>query len=239
MSGHSKWATTHRQKALVDAKRGAIFTKFANLITIAAKTGGDPASNPSLRAAIDRAREVSMPKDNIERAIKRGTGELAGDQVEELYYEAVIPPNVQVVVKAVTDNKNRSGSNVRHIFTKNGGAFGSVMWNFSQLGVIRLSKEELKDKNIEVDSLELELIDQEISDFVKEEEGISVMTEVKDLQKVKSFLESKSLKVESAEIEYVAKEKVELSAEDNEKVDKVLADLEDNEDVSDYFTNLI
>lgn len=239
MSGHSKWATTHRQKALVDAKRGAIFTKFANLITIAAKAGGDPASNPSLRAAIDRAREVSMPKDNIERAIKRGTGELAGDQVEELYYEAVIPPNVQVVVKAVTDNKNRSGSNVRHIFTKNGGAFGSVMWNFNQLGVIRLSKEELKEKHIEVDSLELELIDQEISDFVKEEEGISVMTEVKDLQKIKSFLETRGLKVESAEIEYVAKEKIELSAEDNEKVDKVLADLEDNEDVSDYFTNLI
>ncbi len=239
MSGHSKWATTHRQKALVDAKRGAIFTKFANLITIAAKTGGDPAANPALRAAIDRAREVSMPKDNIERAIKRGTGELAGDQVEELYYEAVIPPNIQVVVKSVTDNKNRSGSNIRHIFTKNGGAFGSVMWNFSQFGVIRLSFEALKEKRIDVDGLELELIDQEINDFIREDEGLSVITEVKDLQKIKSFLEDKGLKIESAEIEYVAKEKVEVAPEDNEKIDKILAELEDNEDVGDYYTNLI
>lgn len=239
MSGHSKWATTHRQKELVDAKRGAIFTKFANLITIAAKAGGDPNANPSLRAAIDRARDVSMPKDNIERAIKRGTGELAGDQVEELYYEAVIPPNVQIVVKAVTDNKNRSGSNVRHIFTKNGGAFGSVLWNFSQSGVIRLSLEELKEKNIDIENLELELIDQEIKDFVREEEGISVIMEIKDLQKVKSFLDDKGLKSESAEIEYVAKEKVDVAPEDNEKIDRVLAELEDNEDVSDFYTNLL
>lgn len=239
MSGHSKWATTHRQKELVDAKRGAIFTKFANLITIAAKTGGDPNANPALRAAIDRARDASMPKDNIERAIKRGTGELAGAQVEELYYEAVIPPNVQVVVKSVTDNKNRSGSNVRHIFTKNGGAFGSVLWNFSQFGVIRVSLEEMKTKNIDVENLELELIDQEINDFIKEEEGISIIVEVKDLQRIKSFLESKNLKTESAEIEYVAKEKVDVSGEDAEKVERVLAELEDNEDVGDYYTNLL
>jgi len=239
MSGHSKWATTHRQKELVDAKRGAIFTKLANLITIAAKTGGDPNSNPSLRAAIDRARDASMPKDNIERAIKRGTGELAGDQIEELYYEGVIPPSAQIVVKCLTENKNRSGSTVRHSFTKNGGAFGSVLWNFSQFGVIRISGGEMSSKKIDIEALELELIDQEISDFVKEEEGISVYTEVKDLQKVRDFLIAKGIKAESSEIEYVAKEKVDLTPEDSEKVDRVLAELEDNEDVSDYYTNLI
>ncbi len=238
MSGHSKWATTHRQKELVDAKRGAIFTKFANIITIAARKGGDPNANPSLRAAIDRARDVSMPKDNIERAIKKGTGELGGAIVEELFYEGVLPGGVQIVVKCLTDNKNRSGSTVRHSFTKNGGAFGAVLWNFSQLGVIRIPGEQLTDKKISHEDLELELIDQNIVDFQKEEEGITICTEVKDLQSVKDFLESKGLAVESAEIEYVAKEKVSVSDEEREKLDKFMEELEDNEDVNDYYTNL-
>lgn len=239
MSGHSKWATTHRQKELVDAKRGAIFTKLGNIITIAARKGGDPNANPSLRAAIDRARDASMPKDNIERAIKKGTGELAGEAVEELYYEGLIPPGIQVVVKCLTDNKNRSGASVRHLFTKNGGAFGSVLWNFNQLGVIRVSSEELQNKKISLEELELELIDQNIVDFLKEDEGISVQTEVKDLQRVRDFLEARDLKIDAAEIEYVAKDTMALAAEDQEKFDKFFEALEDNEDVSDYYTNLL
>jgi len=238
MSGHSKWATTHRQKELVDAKRGAIFTKLANIITIAAKKGGDPNANPSLRAAIDRARDSSMPKDNIERAIKKGTGELGGDQVEELYYEGIIPPGVQVMVKCVTDNKNRSGATVRHSFTKNGGAFGAVSWNFSQLGVIRISSESVKEKKLSNEELELELIDQGINDFKKEPEGLTIYTDLKDLQKIRDFLEKKGLKIESAEIEYVAKDKLTLAPDDQEKMDKIFEELEDNEDVSDYYTNL-
>ncbi len=239
MSGHSKWATTHRQKALVDAKRGAVFTKLANLITIAARKGGDPNSNPSLRTAIDQARNVNMPKDNIERAIKKGTGELSGDIVEELYYEGVLPGGVQVVVKCLTDNKNRSGSTVRHLFTKNGGAFGSVLWNFSQLGVIRIASEQLAEKKIQSEDLELELIDQNIVDFKKEEEGIVVYTEIKDLQAVEDFLERRGLKIESAEIEYVAKDKISISEEEGQVIDKFLEELDDNEDVSDYYTNLL
>lgn len=238
MSGHSKWATTHRQKELADAKRGAVFTKLANIITIAAKKGGDPGANPSLRAAIDRARDASMPKDNIERAIKKGTGELAGEQVEELYYEGIVPPGVQVVVKCLTDNKNRSGSSVRHLFTKNGGSFGAVLWNFNQYGVIRIASEELKDKKIGNEELELELIDQDVVDFRKEAEGISVYTEVKDLQRVREWLENKSLKLIGADIEYVAKEGISLQAADQDKIDKFLEELEANEDVSDYYTNI-
>ena len=238
MSGHSKWATTHRQKAVVDAKRGAIFTKLANLITISAKKGGDPNSNPSLRAAIDKAKSVSMPKDNIERAIKRGTGELAGDQIEELYYEALVPPNVQVVVKVVTDNKNRSGANIRHIFTKNGGAFGSVLWSFEQKGVIKANIEDIKISGLNIEELELELIDEGVDDFIKEEEGLIIQTKISDLQKIKDLLEVKNLKIESAEIEYVAKDKISLSEEELVKFDKIFDDLEDNEDVSDYYTNL-
>lgn len=239
MSGHSKWATTHRQKELVDAKRGAIFTKLGNIITIAARKGGDPNANPSLRAAIDRARDASMPKDNIERAIKKGTGELAGETVEELYYEGILPPGIQVVVKCLTDNKNRSGATVRHSFTKNGGAFGAVLWNFDQRGVIRIAAQEAREKNIALEDLELELIDLGIIDFIKEEEGISIQTEISDLQKVKEFLEAKNLKVESAEIEYVAKEKMALADNDQERMDKFFEALEDNEDVSDYYTNLL
>lgn len=239
MSGHSKWATTHRQKAIIDSKRGAIFTKLGNLITIAAKNGGDPEKNPALRAAIDRAKGFSMPKDNIERAIKRGTGELIGDQIEELYYEGIIPPNIQIVVKCVTDNKNRSGASVRHIFSKNGGAFGSVLWNFEQKGVIQISQTEIVSNKIEVDSLELELIDLGIEDFVKENDEVFIHTSIEDLQKIKDFLDSKNLKNESAEIEYIPKEKISLNNEELEKLEKVFADLEDNEDVSDYYTNLV
>lgn len=238
MSGHSKWATTHRQKELVDAKRGAIFTKLANVITIAAKKGGDPNANPTLRAAVDRARDASMPKDNIERAIKKGTGELGGDQIEELFYEGILPPGIQIVVKCLTDNKNRSGSTVRHLFTKNGGSFGAVLWNFSQLGVIRISSDQIKAKKMSNEDLELELIDQGILDFQKEAEGITVYTEIKDLQAVRDFLEKKGLKLEAAEIEYVSKEKTELAADEQEKMDKFFEELEGNEDVSDYYSNL-
>ncbi len=238
MSGHSKWATTHRQKEIVDAKRGAIFTKFANIISIAAKNGGDPGANPGLRAAIDRAREVSMPKDNIERAIKKGTGELGGAQVEELFYEGIGPASMQVIVKCVTDNRNRSASTVRHAFTKNGGAFGAVMWNFEQAGVIMIGQEELSAKNINFDDFELELIDSGASDFVQAPEGVTVYTALSDFQKMQDFLKAKSIKTESIAIEYVAKEKLSLSAEDQERCEKFLEELDDNEDVSDYYTNL-
>lgn len=238
MSGHSKWATTHRQKAIVDAKRGAIFTKLANVITIASRKGGDPDSNPALYSAINKARGANMPKDNIERAIKKGTGELGGDQVEELLYEGILPPGIQVIVKCLTDNKNRSGSTVRHLFTKNGGAFGAVMWNFRQLGVLRIPQEEIKSKHLSNEELELELIDLGIEDFIKEPEGIVVYVEVKDAQAVKDFLEGKGLKIEQAEIEYVAKDKTALPAEESTRFDKFMEELENNEDVNDYYTNI-
>jgi len=238
MSGHSKWATTHRQKELVDAKRGAIFTKMGNVIAIAARRGGDPDANPSLRAAIDRARAASMPKDNIERAIKKGTGELGGDQVEELYYEAVGPNNTQFVIKVITDNKNRSSSNIRHVFSKLGGSFGPVLWNFEQKGVIMVTAAEIEAKKINIDDLELELIDAGILDLEKSEEGVTVYTKIEDLQKTKEALESKGIKIESAEIEYVSKTKQELSDADKDKLDKIFESLEDDEDVSDYYTNI-
>ncbi len=237
MSGHSKWANIKRTKAAKDAKRSALFTKLANLITVAAREkGGDPDSNFTLRMAIEKAKAANMPKDNIERAIKRGTGELGGSQIEELIYEGFGPAKSQFIVKCLTDNKNRSAANVRHLFAKYGGSLGSVMWNFEQKGVIRILASELKDKD--ADEFELELIDAGAQDILKEEEGWTIYTNIEDLQAVKNFLEKQNIKTESAEIEYIAREKMKVSEEDKEKIEKFVEELEDNEDVADYYTNI-
>lgn len=239
MSGHSKWATTKRQKAVTDAKRGAIFTKLSNIITIAAREkGGDPDTNFSLRMAIDKARAANMPKDNIERAIKRGTGELAGAAIEEMVYEGLGPAKSQFIVKCLTDNRNRAVANIRHLFTKHGGAFGSVIWNFGQKAVVRISKDELTGNKSGTEEFELELIDAGAQDIIKEDEGITIYAKPEDLQKVKKFLEEKNIKTESAEIEYIAKEDLALSGEDKGRVEKFIEELEDNEDVADYYTNV-
>ncbi len=239
MSGHSKWATIKRAKAVTDAKRGAIFTKLGNAITIAAREkGGDVDANPSLRVAIEKARSANMPKDNIERAIKKGTGELAGDAVEELYYEAVLPGNIQIVIKCLTDNKNRSAATVRHALSKAGGSLGAVMWNFEQKGLISVSKESLDAKNINLEELELELIEKNVDDIKIESEGLIIYTKVEDLQSVKSFIEEKDLKIESAEIEYVAKDRLKVSEEEDVKLSNFLENLEDLEDVNDYYLNI-
>ena len=240
MSGHSKWATIKRAKGAKDAKRGAIFTKLGNMITIAAKEkGGDPEANFSLRVAIDKAKAANMPKDNIEKAIKRGTGELQGEIIEELYYEGFGPAKSQFIVKSLTGNKNRSAATIRHAFTKYNGSFGAVMWNFKQKGVIRIVNEDLKIKNINIDDIELELIDAGADDIQKEEEeGVTVITSIEDLQSVKKYFDDKEIKTESAEIEYVAKEELKLNESDKEKYEKFIEELEDNEDVADYYTNV-
>jgi len=242
MSGHSKWATTKRQKAAVDAKRSSAFTRIANVITIAARKGGDPEMNFSLRIAIDRAREVNMPKDNIERAIKRGTGELGGAALEELTYEGIGPAKAGFVIEVVTDNKNRTAAEIRHLFTKNGGSLGnsgSAAWNFERKGVIRIMNEELKNKNSANDEFELALIDAGANDIQKEDEGWTVYTSIENLNGIKKFLDEKSIAVEAAAIEYVPKDLKTTSEEDKIKVEKFIEDLENNEDVSNYYTDVI
>jgi YebC/PmpR family DNA-binding regulatory protein len=240
MSGHSKWATTKRQKAVTDAKRGNIFTKISNVISITAREkGGDPEKNFALRTAIDKARAANMPKDNIERAIKRGTGELGGEIIEELIYEGIGPNKSQFIVKCLTGSKNRSAAAVRHVFTKYGGSLGSVSWNFEKKGIVRITNDELQNKKINLDNFELELIDAGAEDILKEGEGITIYTKIEDLQKAKQFLDSKNISVESAEIEYAAKEKTEIPGEKKEQLEKFIEELEDNEDVADYYTNII
>ena len=239
MSGHSKWSTIKRQKASTDAKRGAVFTKLGNMITVAVKEkGSDPDANFNLRMAIERAKSANMPKDNIARAIKRGAGELGGEQIEELVYEGFGPAKSQFIVKSLTDNKNRSAANIRFIFTKHGGSLGAVMWNFKQKGVIRIMNEELKIKNLNNDEFELNLIDAGADDILKEEEGVTVYTKIQDLQNVKKLLEEKNIKTESADIEYLAKEEQSVSEEDKEKIAKFVEALEECEDVADCYNNV-
>ena len=236
MSGHSKWATIKRAKGAKDAKKGAIFTKLGNLITIAAREkGGDLEANFALRMAVDKARSANMPKETIERAIKRGTGELQGEDIQELYYEGVGPAGSQVIVKSLTDSKNRSASNIRHIFSKAGGSLGSVMWNFEQKGVIRIASDDFGIANEEE---ELGLIEMGAQDIQKDRDGLTIIAKVEDLQALKKYFDGKEIKTESADIEYVAKEEIELAAGDQEKYEKFTEELDDNEDVADYYSNV-
>lgn len=237
MSGHSKWATTKRAKAVVDAKRGAAFTKLANLIIMNAKKGGDPVTNFSLRLAIDRARAANMPKDNIERAIKRGTGELAGAAIEELIYEGIGPAQSQFIVRCLTDSRNRAASLIRHIFDKVGGSLSAVMWNFELKGVIMVSASEVVKINF--DELELELIDAGASDIINEALGLTIYSDTANLQAIKKLLEEKAVAVESSEIEYVAKEKRELTEEEQEKIERFIEALDECDDVADYYSNVL
>lgn len=238
MSGHSKWSKIKRGKEVKDLKRGAIFTKLGNLISIEARDkGGDPNSNFSLRLAIDKAKAANMPKDNIEKAIKRGTGELKGDIIEELYYEGIGPCNTQFIVKSLTDNKNRSASDIKHVFSKYGGSFASVKWNFEQKGVINIMKEEVDKSDISEEEKQLELIDSGAEDIIKEDEGVIIYTKIENLQKLRDYLEGQGMKIESADIEYIPKDILKLGEEEEEKVSRFIEDLESLEDVSDYYTN--
>jgi YebC/PmpR family DNA-binding regulatory protein len=240
MSGHSKWSTIKRTKGAADAKRSALFTKVSKLITIAARDkGGDPETNFSLRLAIDKAKAANMPKDNIERSIKRGTGELEGGIIEELYYEGFGPAKVAVIVKCLTDNKNRSSSSIKHIFSKSGGAMGgpnSVSWQFDKKGVIRIENEKIADKNM--DELELQIIDLGAQDMKKTDEALTIYTKIEDLQNVSKGLEAMDIKIEYAEIEYVPKETISISEDNNKKLEKFFDALDEDEDVDDYYTNL-
>lgn len=231
MAGHSKWATTKRQKAVVDAKRGALFTKIGNQIAIAARGGVDPAMNPSLAMVLEKARKANMPKVNIERAIARASDKNSAALIEETY-EAYGPGGVGIVIEVATDNKNRTMPEVRNALQKNGGRMadpGSVMFQFERKGVIFVS-----DKGEEALMTALEA---GAEDAVEEEDGIEIVTAATDLMKVRQNLLDAGLKVEEAEQKYISNNKVPLSDEDAEKVDKLLNIVDDLDDVTAVHTN--
>ncbi len=231
MSGHSKWATTKRHKAIIDAKKSSIFTKLANLISLAARVGGDPEANFQLKMAIDRARSVSMPKDNIDRAIKRGTGELEGQQIEEFLYEGYGPEGIAIILEIVTDNKNRASQEVKHLLSKYGGKLagpGSVLWQFDHRGVITLDLEKLNDE------VQLSLIDAGAED-IKTEGGITLITAVDNLNNLKNKVEELNLPILDQGLEYVAKEII--KPEKDGSLLKLFEELDECDDISNFYTN--
>ncbi len=231
MSGHSKWETTKRQKAVVDAKRGALFTKIGNQIAIAARAGTDPAMNPSLAMVLEKARHANMPKANIERAIQRAADKSAAAMIEEVY-EAYGPGGVGIIIEVATDNKNRTLPEVRHTLDKNGGRMadsGSVMFQFKRKGVIDISEKG-------EDAL-MKVLDAGAEDVTEEDEGMVIYTDSSDLMKVRQSLIDAGLTVTSAELSYVPSTYVPIEGENAEKLEKLLSAVDDLDDVTNVYTN--
>lgn len=236
MAGHSKWANIKFRKAAQDAKRGKLFTKLIREITVAARTGGgDADSNPRLRAAIDKAFTANMTRDVVERATKRGTGELEGVNYEEVRYEGYAPGGVAILVECTTDNRNRTVGEVRHAFTKHGGNLGtdgSVAYLFNKVGVIQFAGDSDEEQIMEL------AIDAGAEDIVTDEDGtIEVVTSVEDFHSIKSRLNDQGLNSENADIIQRASTEVALNEDDGEKVLKLLDALEDLDDVQDVYSN--
>ena len=236
MSGHSKWATTKRKKAVIDSKRGKVFTKLIKEITISARQGGgDSAGNPRLRLAIDNAKAANMPADNIDRAVKKATGELEGQTYSELTYEGYAPAGIAIIVDVATDNKNRTVAEVRHIFSKHGGGMGesgSVAWMFNKKGVITLPNQgKTEDEIMEI------IIDAGADDMQTEVDFFEVQTSLENFENVRKALIDKKITIENASLQWVAKNTIPIKGEDAEKVIRLIETLEDNDDVQNVFTN--
>ncbi len=238
MSGHSHWAGIKHRKGINDAKRASVFTKMGRLITIAARDGGgNPEFNFKLKLVIDQARAVNMPKDNIEKAIKRGTGELKdGADIQEVMYEAYGPGQVAMLIKAATDNKNRTLGEIKTILTKNGGKMvpeGSVSFMFKQVGNINVSVEGEDPYEIE-----MKAIDSGAEDTIYADGTVTVYTKVEDFQKVKENLERENLKIEDASLVYAPVQKTSIDESDRIDYEKLLEKLDEQDDVQEIFDNL-
>ena len=236
MSGHSKWSTIKHKKGIADAKRGQKFTKLIKEISVAAKNGADPESNAALRTAILKARLENMPKDNIERAIKKGSGELGNAVYEELQYEGYAPGGVAIIIQCLTDNKNRTASDVRSTLTKNGGslgATGSVSYMFKTQGIIDYDASKYTEDQIMEAALDAGASDVQTNDGV-----IEVTTEYGDFQKVLEAMQKAGFEQESGSIEMTSDNRVALDKERAQKVMKIVDRLEELEDVQNVYTNL-
>lgn len=236
MSGHSKWSTIKHKKAATDAKRGKIFTRIAKEITVAAREGGgDMSMNVRLRLVVDKAKAANMPKDNIDRAIKRGTGELEGGELYEYIYEAYGPHGIGIVVEAVTDNKNRAVAELRHTLNKYGGSMaeaGSVVWQFTRKGYIGLNGD------LNEDELFLVAADAGAEDIRFEEETAEIFTELDLLQTVRADLEDNGFKLDEVSVIYDPNNAVELGGQEAAQVLKLVEFLEELEDVQNVYTAL-
>jgi len=237
MSGHSKWSSIKHKKAKEDDKRGKVFTKLIKELTMAAREGGgDPDSNSRLRNAIQSAKSANMPSDNIDRAIKKGTGELPGVLYEEITYEGYGPHGVAIIVEIVTDNKNRATAEIRHVFDKyhgNLGALGSVNWMFDSKGIITLPESEGKDE----DKLMEIILEAGAEDMTKEDNLIVVSTDSHNLYNVKNALDESNIKYDSVELTKIPQTTVKLNEKQAESVLKLMHSLDDLDDVQNTYSN--
>lgn len=237
MSGHSKWSTIKRKKGAEDAKRGKIFTRIARDIMLAARSsGGDPDSNPSLRVAVDKAKAANMPKDNIERAIKKGTGELAGGDVEELTYEAYAPHGIPVLIECLTDNRNRTLADIRKVMNRHSGNLaeaGAVSWMFDNKGYITIDRTDQDPDEIFMVAVDAGAEDVEISDDLFE-----IYTASTDLHAVNTALMDNGLKVADAQLSQIPKNEIELGQKETVQVMGIIEALEELDDVQNVYSGL-
>ena len=240
MSGHSHWSTIKRKKGASDVEKGKIFSKLAREITIAAREkGSDPKTNPALRLALEKAKEFNLPKENIERAIKRGTGEIAKVKLERITIEAFGPAGIAIIIEGITDNKNRTYSEIKQILNKNNGKWadpGSVKWLFERKGVVTIEdKETLEDK----EDLELKAIEAGAEDlYWHDENTLDVYTKIEDLEKVKENLRNQGVKIGPASLDWVAKNEIELEEKDKKSCQKLFEALDENGAVQEIYSNL-
>lgn len=236
MSGHSKWATIKRRKAAADSARGRLFTKLIKEISIAARQGGgDPENNPRLRMAISTAKAHNMPASNINRAIQRGTGELPGTSYEEILYEGYGPAGIAVLIETVTDNKNRTVSEIRHMLERNHGKMGelgSVAWTFQKRGVLAVPKAGFDEEKVMT-----VILDAGAEDMKTEEEYFEITTLPENFEKVKKALEENNIKVESADLQMVPQTTIRVEGKEAEQVLKLMETLEEHDDVQHVYSN--
>lgn len=237
MAGHSKWANIKHKKAKEDAKRGKVFTKLIKEITVAARDGGgDPSANPRLRLLMEKARQANMPADNMNRAIKKGTGELEGVNYESITYEGYGPNGVAVIVEALTDNKNRTVADVRHVFTKAGGNLGgdgAVSWMFARKAVVECLSSKSEDELLE------DMLEHNIDDIVVSDEHVRIVGDVNELFAMKATAESAGVTVESAQLEWVPQTIATVDDEAGaEKVYLFLDKLDELDDVQNVYANI-
>lgn len=239
MAGHSKWANIKHKKARSDEKKGKLFTRAAKEIIVAAREGGgDPEGNPRLKAAIQSARAINMPNDNINRAIKRGTGEIEGAAIEELLYEGYGPGGVAIILSIMTDNRNRTASDIRYLFSKHGGNLGEtgcVSWMFKRKGLITVNQEKL---GMDSDEFMLMAIEAGAEDVGEDTDVLEVFTTPDDFTKVKDNLEQLDISFDTAEIAFIPESTVEINdSETARKVLQLMDVLEDHDDVQEVYSN--
>jgi len=236
MAGHSKWSTIKRKKGALDQKRGKLFSNISKEITVSSRLSGkDIDSNPRLRQAVKKAKALNMPNSNIDKAIKKGVGELDNVIIEEVSYEGYGPFGVAIIIEAITDNKNRTVADIRHALSKFGGSLGqagSVSWNFERNGIILIDKNEISEGDIFEFSIENDCIE-----FFEDDDCYRLHFHSNELYNKLDLLEKLSIKVDSSFLAYVPKDEIGLNEDDNQKVEKLLEFLDDLEDVQNVFSN--